>query len=354
VNDKVTAAAGSVLAGSSVVDLADASRREGSGEQCDWGTVGLMGAGGALRIGGGRFGGGVIRLPLAGIKPPTFSLRLNHPDQAYVAALAETATRWEPIVVLAADRSIVDGYHRYLAAQHLGHTYIGCRVFTASPDEAYLEALRLNSRQGQILTLRERKRAACYVLTIRQQWSDRRIAELCGLSPTTVARLRANNMCPSVQSVHLDTRVGRDDRVRPVDRSAVRRRITEELITHSDASLREIARTAKCSPETVRSLRDSLQGVTAIRPPPSAQTPPEPMIQGSSGTAERAFVSTNEGAAFLAWFSRTQVDQEECRGHATHVPLSRIYEVADAARRRSDAWSAFARALESRARSGSR
>lgn len=298
-----------------------------------------------------------ICLALSEVRPPVFALRLGPPSADHVATLVQLKGRWAPILVSADDYSIIDGYHRYLAARRLGHTHIRCHLFADSPERAFLEALRRNTRQGLALTLKERERAARRVLDFHLDWSDRRIGELCGLSPTTVGRLRLSRPRPGVQNPHMDSRVGRDERVRPLDSGALRRRVTEQLMARPHASLREIALLAQCSPETVRAVRRSMESVGVPPDPPTpvetgALSRPGPVLTGhpagASEPVDQAFASTDVGVAFAEWFARTHVDDDELASHVMQIPLSRVYEIADLAHRRSDAWKAFARAVEAR------
>jgi hypothetical protein len=62
---------------------------------------------------------------------------------------------------------------------------------------------------------------------------------------------------------------------------------------------------------------------------------------------DRALASL-DCAGFMAWFKQTSVDDADCWRHVGDVPLSRVYIVADEARRRANSWSTFAAALEDR------
>jgi hypothetical protein len=295
-----------------------------------------------------------IYLAVGQVKPAAFSLRLGPPNSGHIGTLVQLNGKWSPILVSAHDYSIVDGYHRYLAARQLGHTQIYCYLFVGGPEAAFLEALRLNSRQGLALTLKEREQAAGQILRSHLDWSDRRIGELCGLSPTTVGRLRLLLPRPNVQAAQMDSRIGRDDRVRPLDSGALRRRVTQELAARPGASLREIAVLTRCSPETVRAVRRAMgsgdeRGVRDGEP-----GSPLPSPDPRSVPIDPAFASTDEGAAFSAWFAKTDVGEVDWQGHVRHIPLSRVYEVADMAMRRSDAWRDFARALEARVKATGR
>ena len=90
------------------------------------------------------------------------------------------------------------------------------------------------------------------ILRTHADRSDRGIAEMCGVSPKTVARVRDElRDCGGLATSAI--RVGRDGRARPVDPAEVRERIVHELEEHPDASLRFIAKKVGASPETVRS-----------------------------------------------------------------------------------------------------
>ena len=58
-----------------------------------------------------------------------------------------------------------------------------------------------------------------------------------------------------------------------------------------------------------------------------------------------ALVSSDDGEDFVAWFDRTTLTEDECWRFVDSVPLSRIYEIADEARRRSEVWVAVREVL---------
>jgi len=292
------------------------------------------------------------------------SFREGGVNHEHVTRLVDLAAHWPPILVGRADRRVIDGVHRVAAARQLGLDHIDAWFFDGSPDEALIEFVRRNVNHGLPLSLRERKQAGRRILVAQPGWSDRRIAELCGISPKTVGRLRLiAGERPSGYHPQLDarTRVGRDNRSRPVDRASLRSRIAEEIEAQPGASLRSIAATVGASPETVRSVRMNLSRLAegepetgeALEPPlalsglvPSPQAAPTPWKDDS------ALLSLADGEDFVAWFDRTSVSESDCVRTET-VPLSRIYEIADEARRRSGVWMDIARSLEARSGKGS-
>jgi len=262
--------------------------------------------------------------------------------EEHVARLVGLAGHWPPIVVRRGDGLVIDGAHRVAAAGRLGLERLDAWFFDGGEDEALIEFVRRNVYHGLPLTLRERKRAASRVLVAESGWSDRRIAELCAISPKTVARLRGR---PSEDFPQVDgsVRVGRDNRVRPVHAASVRSRVAEAIREQPEASLRSIASSVGVSPETVRLVRMNMREVD--EPPVVPVLPARPVVVWGQ---DAALVSCEQGDDFVGWFERTAVSEADCWLRVSTVPLSRIYEIADEARRRCEVWGQFARSLEAR------
>jgi ParB-like chromosome segregation protein Spo0J len=287
----------------------------------------------------------VSRVALADLKVDR-CFRESGVNKEHVELLAELDGRWPPVLVRRADQLVVDGIHRVMAARLLGLRWIEVEWFDGDPDDALLEFVRRNASHGLPLTLRERKRVASRLLCTHPDWSDRRLAGLCAISPKTVATLRTTaDGRPNGQTPHSDSgsRVGRDDRARPVNRAAMRLRVVEAIKAQPDASLRSVAAVAGVSPETVRLVRMSMRAVPDDESSPSAAkrtrgaTAEPPVWAGDA-----ALVSCDEGD-FVAWFDQTSITEQECGARAQTLPLGRVYEIADEARRRSEVWMTFAR-----------
>jgi hypothetical protein len=268
-----------------------------------------------------------------------------------VALLSELDGKWPPILVSRETDEIIDGHHRVAAARQLRQSSIAAVLFDGDPDDAYVEAVRRNVEFGLPLTLEERRMAATRLLESHTDWSNRRIAAVCALSARTVDRIRAR--CPVEE--HGPSRVGRDGRVRHVPPELNRLLILDAVRATPEASLRTIAKAVGTSAETVRRVRlamdlvsadaDHLGGATI--PPALA---PRPAIDLHRRLAtEPAVSSTADGRHFAAWFDATDVGPR-WSDYVSSVPLSRVYEVADEARRRARAWANFAEAVEERSR----
>ena len=296
------------------------------------------------------------------------SMRERGIDPAHVATLAEVPASWPPILVHRSDRSIVDGQHRVLAAKQLGLRRVLGVWFDGTAEDGYLEFVRRNVAHGLPLTLVERRRAARRILCSRPDFSDRGIGALCGLSPRTVARLREEAGTDTRRTNGARAakgRVGRDGRVRPIDPAAVRAQIAEELVRQPDASLRKIASAVGASPETVRSVKNEMRAASAS----SSASVHDTAAAGESlatvrallagpRTApivdacrdDRAFTDREDGQPFVDWLNTTSVESGDLWRYVDSVPLSRVYVIADEARRRAEFWTRFAMAVEGRVR----
>ena len=305
----------------------------------------------------------VVNLALGALKASP-SLRAAGLDVAHITTLAELAPSWPPIVVRRADHSVIDGQHRIAAAARLGLTTLPAVLFDGTADDAYVEFVRCNVGHGLPLSLDERRAAVARILRTRPERSDRSIAALCGVSPKTVARVRDERAVHQASRQPLRTpiagRVGRDGRVRPVDPEAVRTRIAEELGRRPEASLRAVAQVVGASPETVRSVKNKLRsGDSVVTRRVSADPAPEATVLGLLSRKprcarpwqeDRALAARDGGERFVEWFDSTAVDSVDGWEHIGVVPLSRVYEVADEARRRAAFWLGFAETLEGQVR----
>ncbi len=300
-----------------------------------------------------------VQLALADLRGGP-SLRANGLDPAHVALLAEMANRWPAIVVHRADFTVIDGQHRVAAARQLGLHHVRAVLFDGSPDDAYVEFVRCNVGHGLPLSLEERRAAVRRILRTHADRSDRGIAEVCGVSPKTVARVRDElRDCGGLATSAI--RVGRDGRARPVDPAEVRERIVHELEEHPDASLRFIAKKVGASPETVRSVRSRLGLAGGAMPSeePASCIDTEATVHALLTRQRRRLCTWRDDAAiltrdggddFVTWFDSTMVDEADSWTHVGAVPISRTYEVADEARRRAAFWSSFAETVERQVR----
>ena len=187
------------------------------------------------------------------------SLTLGHTPREvetyrhHVRALADVETILPPILVHKPTGRVIDGAHRVRAAVLRGDSSIDARMFSGSLDDAFVLAVRLNSQHGLPLSRQERRSATIKILLSHPQWSDRVIAEITGLSRSTIGNLRRQ---PSVGArASSVARIGKDGKVRPLDSSANALRVRELLAQHPAASMRTIAKEAGVSAATVLNIR---------------------------------------------------------------------------------------------------
>lgn len=207
-----------------------------------------------------RCGEGADRSPTQSVPIKLLTLggspRFTGEDVAHTRRLMEVAEELPPIVVHRSTMRVIDGVHRLRAAQLVGRDTVVVRFFDGSEDSAFVRAVQANIRHGLPLSLAERRAAAARIMVSHPDWSDRRIASVAGLSGATVAEIRSET--DAVRNAG-GVRLGRDGRARPIDATSGRRLAGRLVIERPDASLREIARIAGISPETVRDVRHRLQ-----------------------------------------------------------------------------------------------
>jgi len=290
---------------------------------------------------------------------PGRSPRAKAVDPEHVAGLLETVEEWPPILVHRNDLVVIDGNHRLAAARKGRLDFLWVEFFDGSVADAVVESIRRNLGRGLPLTLAERKGGALELLAGHPDWSDRRIAQVCGLSAHTVGRIRVRNRATARganrNGASRTARVGIDGRLRPDQPEDTRRAIADALATDPDASARAIATRVGASPTTVlavrnrvgdASMRESRHGRTrpTVRAVPDLT--PEPRTDWVSDSACR---STPEGFAFATWFDKCRPpDCRERHQYVDAVPLSRIYEVIDELARREQVWHQFVRELKAR------
>ena len=126
-----------------------------------------------------------------------------------------------PVVVFRIENDLwlVDGHHRFESARKAGGSEILAIVHNGTWHEAVRAALAANRSHGVRLTTADREKA---VLLARQEfpdYSDRALAELCGVSYKTVGRVLKQSV--GTMSQLPQGRRGRDGKLYPARRRAV-------------------------------------------------------------------------------------------------------------------------------------
>ncbi len=183
------------------------------------------------------------------------SPRISGVDPEHVEALAAAESPLPPITVHRATMRVIDGLHRLRAAELRGERKIAARFFDGDAADAFVLAVESNVTHGLPLKTADRKRAAERIIASHPQWSDRMIASVSGLAPGTVAEIRRR--APGNRAGE-GSRIGHDGKVRAVNGAEGRRIASQLIIENPGLSLRQVARVAAISPETVRDVRNRL------------------------------------------------------------------------------------------------
>ncbi|MGI5151692.1 ParB/RepB/Spo0J family partition protein [Plantactinospora sp. CA-294935] len=210
-----------------------------------------------------------------------FSPRLDGVSARHARLLVELADEVPPIVVQRSSLRVVDGMHRLRAARARGDRQIPVVYFDGSDVDAFVAAVQLNVEHGLPLTTRDRLAAAERILASHPQWSDRRIASVCGVAAKTVAALRRRS---TDESHHLNIRIGRDGRRHPVSVEEGRRLAEEIVRREPGVSLREMARRSGISVGTAFDVRRKTLGEARAPAAEAAAAGPSPEMRGSSST----------------------------------------------------------------------
>jgi len=220
---------------------------------------------------------------------------------------------------------VIDGAHRLAAHRARGRATIRVEWFPGTLDEAFEVAVRANVTHGLPLTLSERRTAAVSLIRTIPDRSDRALAEICGLSHTTISKLRADT--PAAAGRGREVRLGRDGRRRSTrpqrsDHPAGRGNVT-------DPSAGEIENSAAPLEGGASTLSTGVVHLT---------------------DADPALAAVPELARFSSWLRASDIDDTNWEAVVNSLPVSRLYQLADEARRRADAWTRLVAALETRAR----
>ncbi|TGG74773.1 hypothetical protein D8771_34865 [Streptomyces albus] len=330
----------------------------------------VVGVAGKSGDGSPTTAGSLTRLPLADIVQPD-SPRLSGLNDEHARLLAHSEATLPPILVNRRTMRVVDGAHRLLAAKLRGQETIDVHFCDCDNDEAFVLAVEKNVTHGLPLSRAERTAAAERILDTYPEWSDRAIAAVAGLSHKTVGSIRRRSVKDSEPVTH---RRGRDGRLRPVDGAAARAKVSSLLADRQGASLRQIAREAGVSPDTVRNVRDDTRRTAA--PPASesravaAQGREEReaprrasacvRIQASEVAERSALVRSlrndpslrfsESGRVLLRLLDVYALDPRDWARLSGDVPAHRAADIAQLARECGRMWQNFAVAVEQRQR----
>ncbi|MEU5879412.1 ParB N-terminal domain-containing protein [Spirillospora sp. NPDC047279] len=298
------------------------------------------------------------------------SPRLAGESRGHIEMMAASETRLPPIIVHRPTMRVIDGMHRLQAARLRGQTTISVRFFDGAEDDAFVLAVTSNIAHGLPLSLADRKRATGRIIATHPVWSDRMIASVVGISAKTVADIRRS---AGGDATARTARIGRDGRIRSIDVSAGRKRAHELIVQDPSLSLRQVARAAGISPETVRDVKNRLlrgegplprgrsralvggrrAGAPAARRdaqpggPPSRRAPgPPPASVVERLRADPALRLNEHGRNLLRLLNIHTIQGDDWNRIIDSVPPHRMHMVAQLARVCADKWAELALRME--------
>ncbi|MEN3305742.1 MAG: hypothetical protein V7603_1944 [Micromonosporaceae bacterium] len=308
------------------------------------------------------------RIPVGSLLPAD-SPRVNGERIDHVRALAGVAVDLPPVLVHRKSMRVIDGMHRIRAAQLRGEKTVDVQFFDGSDDLVFVAAVRANVSHGLPLSLAEREAAAVRILASHGHWSDRTVAAVAGLAPSTVAAIRRRQPRRLAQQ----KRLGRDGRVRPLSTAESRRVASEVIAKRPDASLREVAKVAGISTGTVRDVRSRMaRGEDPVRSRRSlaggqlhtrngrdVRGSAEPRAVPREPARDRSVILRNlrsdpslrftqSGRDLLRWLDVRSLGPEGWEKALDKVPAHSMYLVAELAEWCSERWHDAAEKLRAR------
>ncbi len=282
---------------------------------------------------------------------PGESPRLEGQDHEHIARLTEVDGALPPILVDRRTMQVIDGTHRLMAANLMGHSTIEVEFFDGDPADMFLRAVEANVTHGLPLSQADRRAAAERIIASHPHLSDRAIAEIAGLTAKTVAKLRRDG---DGTGVVLAARVGRDGRVRPLSSAEGRRRVAELMAERPQASLRELARSAGVSPTTASDVRKRLaRGESPVPAPrPEARSAPRlAVVPPLASLLEKllrdpSLRHTENGRRFLRLLQVSAIGAKELPDLCAAMPPHCTDLVRQLAQQYAQAWTEFADNLE--------
>ena len=142
-------------------------------------------------------------------RDPELACRAAGVSKATAAEYAEAmkaGALFPPVVVFVDSKGVhwlADGFHRCAAAELAGFAEVAADVREGSRKDALLHAASANASHGLRRTNADKRRAVLLVLSAYPKWSDRKIAEACGVDHKTVSAAR-RSLEPAGEIPHSD------------------------------------------------------------------------------------------------------------------------------------------------------
>jgi hypothetical protein len=297
---------------------------------------------------------------------PGIQLRAGGTDPAHVRLLADAAdsVRLPGILVQKNNSRVIDGKHRVEVAKLRGELAIRARIADCTDAEALVLAIQSSMLHGLPLSRADRICGAKRVLAAHPDLSDRAVAAVTGLSAKPIASFR-NSLADDAQ--FSGKRLGRDGKRHPIMPAEGRRRASEYIAAHPEASLRQIAREADVSLGTAHVIKSlgtaHVIKEKALSEAPAPMSPVRPSavaVAGGSGpwnwpaisarlASDPALRYTEGGRSFLRWMSGHCLGENEWQEFVDAIPERWLPDISKIAVGMSEEWRQFAEKLGTKA-----
>jgi ParB-like chromosome segregation protein Spo0J len=121
-------------------------------------------------------------------------VEINNETVSDYAEAVKVGIEFPPVVVFhdGADNWLADGFHRFHAHKHAGKASIAADILQGSVRDAILYSLAANGTHGLRRSNADKRKSVQTLLTdpAWSEWSDRKIADACGVTHPFVANLR--------------------------------------------------------------------------------------------------------------------------------------------------------------------
>ena len=252
--------------------------------------------------------------------------------------------QFPPVDVFVDDHAVphvADGHHRVLAAIQAGKVTIPVNVHEGGIREAILFACGANGNHGLRRTNEDKRKAVGLLLAddTWRGWSDRKIAEACGVTHPFVASLRPQleTVTSSPAKEPATTRIGRDNR----KRKKPKRRTKLKLANLPDPDSAPAADAPASEPQTI----PVVESVVVVMPaPPASEThvdDPPPASPESLPPPDLKALEIFREISFQLTHYFADVAPELSTIHADDAfPLGKIVAAFNAVQNASEAFSA--------------
>lgn len=188
----------------------------------------------------------------------------------------KTGASFPALVVYKVDDTyyLVDGYHRFMAAQGAKLANVLCDIRAGTMRDAVLFSAGVNATHGLRRTNEDKRRAVLMILADKEwvKWSNYQIAKACNVSDEFVRKIRAEIQTEENSTPAVSTNIGRCTSEKKVQRAGKTYKMDTSKIGKTSAAAPPVT-----AQDTAR--KEKFGGGEPVQPPLSAQMagtrPPE-------------------------------------------------------------------------------